>query len=181
MDTTSNKRFAVVSLILSFCLLFSSCESVNCPLNNIVESEWSFYASERDADGTFLGGGAVAVGDTLTVRALSYNLEAGDTVLLNRAVGKSGMSLPVSFYSDVDTLVFNITDSNGLSAEDTVWVSKHNKVHFDDPSCPVKMFHEVQAVRSTHQFIDTIVVVNAAVNYDGLENFQIYFYTDESE
>lgn len=180
----SHRCICLAACVAGCCLMLftvASCETVNCPLNNIVESHWTFYATERDADGTFIGGSAVTVGDTLTVTALSTYLAEGDTVIVNRAVRQSGLQMPVSYYADVDTLLFTFTDNNGLSATDTVWVAKRNQLHFDDPSCPVNMFHEVQSVRSTHQLIDTIVVVNADISYDGLENFQIYFYTDEDE
>ncbi len=156
----------------------SSCESVSCPLNNTVESVYTFYASSRDASGTLVDGQAISVGDTLTVKAV---VQGRDTTLVNRVYNKSGISLPVSYYADVDTLVFSFTDTDGLTATDTVWMSKQSRHHFDDPSCPVHMFHNVTAVSCTHQVMDTIVVVNAQIDYDGLENFQIYFYTDESE
>ncbi|MBO4907141.1 MAG: hypothetical protein J5486_08980 [Bacteroidaceae bacterium] len=151
----------------------SSCESVSCPLNNTVESVYGFYSSTRDESGNLLGGAAVSIGDSLTVSVAGM-----DTILVNRLINKSSVSLPVSFYADVDTLVFKFTDAEGVSAFDTVRMAKNNTLHFDDPSCSIHMFHEVLSVESTHQLIDTIIVVNPYINYDGLENFQIYFFTE---
>ena len=159
------KAFLVVGAV--------SCESVTCPLNNTVESVYGFYATERDADGSFIGGGAISIGDTLTITAAGT-----DTTLINRIYNTSTVSLPVSYYGDVDTLLFSFTDTAGTVTLDTVWVKKLNAYHFDDPSCPIHMFHEVQSVGSTHLLIDTIIVVDKHINYDGFENFQIYFFTE---
>lgn len=159
----------------------TSCDSVSCPLNNTVASVYNFYASARGDDGVFVEGQAVSVNDTINITALGP-----DTLLVNRLVGKSTVSLPVSYYADVDTLEFVFTDKQNRKGADTLWVSKKNLHHFDDPSCPVHLWHTILDVRSTHHLIDTVIISNPAVNYDSHENFQIYFFTantpdDETE
>ncbi|MCR4995530.1 MAG: hypothetical protein K6A32_09210 [Bacteroidales bacterium] len=142
-------------------------------------SVYGFYASARGDDGVFVAGDAVSVGDTLTVTALGP-----DTVLVNKLVGQSGMSLPVSYYADVDILELAFVDAQGATAADTLWLHKKNLHHFDDPSCPVHLWHTILDVRSTHHLIDTVLISEPDVNYDGLENLQIYFFTatdDEDE
>ncbi len=164
-------QFSIFSLI--------SCDNFSCPLNNTVESVYGFYAAEYDADGQ-LAGRAVNVGDTITITALGP-----DSVLANKLIGKSSVSLPVSYYGDEDVLQFCYTDQERRIAYDTVWVAKRNQHHWDDPSCAVHIWHTITAVRSTHNLIDTLVISNPEVNYDGLENIQIYFRIsqddDESE
>ena len=165
------QSFHILSFIL-FLLLFAACESSNCPLNNIVESVYVFYASERTADGTFQAGTSVKLQDTLTVTAFGT-----DSLLVNRLVGQSGAKLPVSYYQQADTLVFTFTDSQGATGYDTICIEKDTRHHFDDPSCPVHMFHTVKDIHFTRHLIDTIIVSNASINYDGAENFQVYFRT----
>ena len=151
--------------------LLLSCESVSCPLNNTVESVYGFYAALYDEDGVLQTGTAVGVGDTLTVTLLG-----ADSVILNRQTGRSGMNLPVSFYQDTDAVELAFTDTLRRTARDTIWITKYNHHHWDDPSCPVHMWHKVEGLRSTHYLIDTVLVTNPEINYDGLENFQIYFH-----
>ena len=148
----------------------TSCESVSCPLNNTVASVYGFYAADYDANGLLQTGNAVSVGDTLTVTLLG-----ADSVICNRLVGQSGVKLPVSFYQDTDVVEFAFTDTLNRVGRDTLWIHKRNQHHWDDPSCPVHIWHEVLDVRSTHYLIDTVLVNNAMINYDGLENFQIDF------
>ncbi len=88
------------------------------------------------------------------------------------------MSLPVSFYAPADTIILTFTDTLSRQATDTIWMEKTSTPHFDDPSCPIHMWHTISAVSSTHSLIDSIVILNTAINYDGLENIQIRFITD---
>lgn len=154
------------------CLLFASCDNVSCPLNNTVESVYGFYAANYDDAGDLITGRAVSVGDTITVTALGP-----DTVLANKLVNKNSVSLPVSFFNDEDVFVFRFADQEQRIAHDTIRVAKTNLRHWDDPSCPVHMWHTITSVRYTHNLIDTLIITNPTVNYDGLENIQIYFRT----
>ena len=152
--------------------LLLACDNVSCPLNNTVECVYGFYASTRTAGGPFVAGNAVSVADTLTVTALG-----ADSVLINRLYNKSGMKLPVSFYAEMDSIMLTFKDTLGQVARDTIYVSKTNQAHLDDPSCPLHMWHTVTAVSSSHNLIDSILINHPEINYDGLENLQIYFRT----
>ena len=156
-----------------FLLLFTflSCDTNNCLLETKVQCVYGFYASARSDDGAFAAGEAISVADTITITAMGIN-----TVLANRLVNQSGVKLPVSYYGDVDSLLFtfNATDGTGY---DTLYISKRNIAHLDDPSCPAHMWHNITSVHSTHNLIDTVLVSESNINYDGLENLQIYFRT----
>lgn len=154
------------------CLLFAGCDNVSCPLNNSVESVYGFYAANYDDGGELITGRAVSVGDTITVTALGP-----DTVLVNKLINKNSVALPMSFFKDEDVLVFKFADQEQRTAYDTIWVAKSNLRHWDDPSCPIHMWHTINGVRYTHNLIDTLIITNPTVNYDGLENIQIYFRT----
>ncbi|MCR5819783.1 MAG: hypothetical protein K6F94_02370 [Bacteroidaceae bacterium] len=145
-------------------LFVTACDNISCPLNNTVECKYTFC----DEDGT-----AISIADTLTVTAIGT-----DSVIINRLVNGSSMSLPVSFYAPADTIILTFTDTLSRQATDTIWMEKTSTPHFDDPSCPIHMWHTISAVSSTHSLIDSIVILNTAINYDGLENIQIRFITD---
>jgi len=165
------KRGREIYTLLFLLLCMVGCENISCPLNNTVESVYGFYAATYDEDGLLQTGTSVGVGDTLTVTLLG-----ADSIILNRLTGQSGMKLPVSFYQDTDTVELAFTDTLNRTGRDTIWISKRNTHHWDDPSCPVHIWHKVLGIRSTHNLIDTVLVTNPEINYDGLENFQIYFH-----
>lgn len=153
---------------------FLACENINCPLNNTVESIYGFYASARSTGSPFQPGGAIKISDTLTITALG-----ADTIIANRLVNRSRVALPVSYYGEIDSLRFAFTSADGSKAADTIWMTKENFGHIDDPSCPLHMWHNVLYVRSTHHLIDTVLINHTEINYDANENLQIYFRTQD--
>ena len=160
---------SLLSLILGVTLC--ACESVSCPLNNKVESVYGFYAAIYDEYGELVTDQGISIGDTLTVTLLG-----ADSIIANRLTNQSEVKLPVSFYEDIDAVEFTLRDTLNRVGRDTLWIHKRNTHHWDDPSCPVHMWHQVLDIHSTHYLIDTVLVKNPLINYDGLENFQIYFH-----
>ena len=147
-----------LSFILSALLLLAACESYDCTLYNSVNMYSTFY---RD-------GSAVQLNDTLTISTGKAGM-----VLLNRAVKTSRFNLPLSFWNEEDTLVFTIK-GDGYTLRDSVWISKSNLVHYESPDCPTKLFHTIQSVRSTHEFIKDITIIRSSVNYEQTDNLQIH-------
>ena len=156
-------------------LALTACDDVTCPLKNTVESIYNFYASARTEDGTFVEGQAIGVGDTITIVAI-------DTaeIYINKLYNADKCKLPVSFYRPADSLRWVFTDSKGATASDTIVIFKTSHHHFDDPSCPVHIWHHIDSIAFTDNVIDTIIIASPEVNYDGLENFKIYFRTNQS-
>ena len=150
-------------IIISSLLLLAACDSFDCTLYNTVAMYGAF-----DKDGE-----AVAISDTLTITACGTN-----AVLLNRSVKTSKLILPLSYWQAEDTLVFSIngtsSDGEGYLLQDTVWITKTNQVHYESPDCPTTLFHTIQSVRNTNQFIDSITVVRSSVNYETTINLQIH-------
>ena len=144
-------------------LTLNSCDTNNCRLETKVQCVYGFYAS----------GGSIAIGDTLTITALDIN-----TVLANRLIDASGVKLPVSYYHDADTLEFLFQGDDG-EGRDTLYIEKQNLAHLDDVSCPSHMWHHITKVYSTHHLIDSVLIREPDINYDGNENLQIYFRTDQ--
>ena len=143
---------------------FASCETSDCPINNVVYSTYGFYAFTEE------GESPVGLLDTLTITAAGT-----DSVLVNRLVGRSEVDLPVSYSAPVDTIVFHFTDTLRRTRRDTIWIEKENIPHYESPDCPTSMFHHVTAVRNTHFLIDSVIIANPNINYNVSENFKIYF------
>ena len=113
---------------------------------------------------------AVQILDTLTITAAGT-----DSVLINRMTGAQEVELPMSFTAATDTLIMHFTDTLQVKRIDTLWIDKTNTPHFESPTCPATMFHEVIAVRHTYSVIDSVVIVNPNINYNVSQNFKIYF------
>lgn len=150
-------------LILSGILLFAACESYDCTLYNTVAMYGVFDQN----------GAAAAIKDTLTITAGKSGL-----VLLNRSVNTSKLTLPLSYWQAEDTLVLSVKGKNSEDEDyllrDTIWVTKTNQVHYESPDCPTTLFHTIQDVRNTNEFIKSITVLRSSINYETTINLQIH-------
>lgn len=153
--------FAICHLALTM----GSCSSINCPVQNTVMVKY-------DVRGP--GGVADTLRDTLWV--LSRRMDGTDTLLLNRGVELGSFSLPVSYSHPEDTLIMLITDTHGLWTLDTLWLKKEDIPHFESVDCPPHFFHRITDVRTTHDGIDSVTIVNPNVTYDPkTTHLHIYF------
>ena len=118
--------------------------------------------------------GEATLTDTLWV--FTERSDGNDTLLLNRGVGIKSFSLPVSYSHPEDVLLFVVADTSGVYTLDTVWVKKDDIPHFESVDCSAHFFHRLTAVRSTHEGIDSITIVNPNVDYDtNTTHLHIYF------
>lgn len=138
--------------------LLGSCDSIDCTLDNEVYMYAVMYQGGKD----------VTLDDTLTVTG-----GRSGVLLLNKKVNAGRIALPVSYYWDTDTMVFTVV-GDGYRLQDTVWIGKSNVPHYESPDCPNTMFHMIESVRSTHQFIDSISITKHDINYGKRENIQIH-------
>lgn len=158
-------RLLSVGLLLWLTLLYS-CSSIDCPVQNTVSAVYHLYNAK---------GERVTLIDTLDI--VTVRRDGTDTLLLNKAVDISSFSLPMGYSNAEDTLVLRLTN---LQIEDTVWIQKKNTLHFESVDCSASYFHTITAVRSTHHFIDSLVVKNPSVNYDPTnEHFHLRLLSDD--
>ena len=140
-----------------------ACDSYDCTLYNVVAMYGAF-----DREGT-----AVSIKDTLTITA-----GKSGPVLLNSSINTASLTIPLSYWQEEDTLVLSVKgqDSLGVSylLRDTIWVTKTNQVHYESPDCPTKLFHTIQNVHNTNEFIKSITVIRSSVNYETTTNLQIH-------
>ena len=139
-------------------LMLAACESYDCTLNNHV----GLYAA-FDREGT-----AVQIDDTLTI---TYG-QTGP-LLLNQSVKTASLNLPLTYWENEDTLVLTVKGTDYL-LQDTIWIKKSNQVHYESPDCPTTLFHTIEEVRNTNEFIKSITVTRPSVNYETTINLQIH-------
>ena len=148
-------RFVAILLGL---VLLAACESYDCTLYNYVGMYGTFYKD----------GSVVQLNDTLTI-----STGKAGPVLLNLSVGTSKINIPLSYWNEEDTLVLSVKGDDYF-LQDSVWITKSNQVHYESPDCPTTLFHTIQSVRSTHEFIKDIIIIRSSVNYETTENLQIH-------
>ena len=154
--------------LLAVVLLQFACSSIDCPVENVVAINYAVKTFD----------GAREVADTLkdTLSVWTRRQDGTDTLLYNRGVDVKSFELPVSYTQPEDVLVFQVTDTLHRVKTDTVWISKTNTPHFESVDCATRYFHELTAVRSTHQRIDTIIINNPSVTYDSsVKHLYIHF------
>ena len=191
----SGKTFAFA--LLATLLLTYSCSSNNCPLNNVVTCNYHFYDSEGHSIKyeeyltikTLLPGykeqytyrklgEATIVSDT----PLQSYIESGytetvsevrkDTVLVNKSKGRDYVSVPMSFTSTSDTLLFQY---ESILYPDTIIVMHQPYPYEELPECGSYMFHTLKSATTTESGIDRIEISNYKVDFEGKENIKVYF------
>lgn len=191
------KKHLLSIILLAVVVIATSCSSNNCPLENTVQCNYYFYDSEGHA---ITPDDAITVKTLLPGSKLQYvyrkmgqttvtldspdasYIENGytetvsmvrrDTVLVNRSTSRAYIQVPMSYFNEADTLVF---DYASISRNDTVIVSHRSYAHVELPECGTHYFHRITDIKATDAAIDHIEILNPLVNYDGNENIKIYF------
>ncbi len=148
--------------ILLLLFLTVACSSIDCPVNNIVSTQYVIL------DKT---GAEKPLSDTLSVLTRRQD----DTItVLNRLVQNAKFSLQVSYTHPEDELFF-VFHNGPVYVIDTVWIKKDDYPHFESVDCKASFFHTLTGVRHTNHYIDSIVIKNTAVNYD-VKTVHFYLY-----
>ena len=146
---------AVIGVLLS-------CSTIDCPVNSLVETKYEFYSST---------GETLTLLDTLTV--VTARQDGIDTVF-NKGSNISSFSLPISYSHPEDVFVFRFK-GDGLQTADTVWIKKEDYPHFESVDCNPLFYHDLTAVKCTHNLLDSIVIKNPSVTNDN-QVVHLYIY-----
>ena len=143
----------IIPFVVFMVLAMMGCTSLDCPLNNTVYTKYKL------------------MGDNKTLK-----IAGTDSVLINKDVNVDSFSLPMSYSLNEDVLFFEIHTLSKQVFKDTVTVSKENRSHFESVDCSPSFFHTITDVKTTHNYIDSIVINQKEVNYDASKaHFYIYF------
>lgn len=145
--------------LLSVGTLLTSCGGDDCVINNTVTAKMNFYMSD---------GQPCKISDELSVLETRPQ---GDSVVLNRKVGATGLTFPLSYRNTCDTLVFVFRDD----VRDSVFIHHDNHPYFVSLDCGTAMFHTLTAVDCTHHLMQSVEIVNPEINYDALESLHLVF------
>ena len=130
-----------------------SCSTIDCPVNSLVETKYEFYSST---------GETLTLLDTLTV--VTSRQDGIDTVF-KKGSNISSFSLPISYSHPEDVFVFRFK-GDGWQTADTVWIKKEDYPHFESVDCNPLFYHDLTAVKCTHNLLDSIVIKNPSVTND---------------
>lgn len=157
-----NKMRKIIPFVVFMVLAMVGCTSLDCPLNNTVYTKYKLMGDNK------------TLKDTLTIS--TKKIEGTDSVLINKDVKVDSFSLPMSYSQNEDVLFFEIHTLSKQVFKDTVTVSKENRSHFESVDCSPSFFHTITDVKTTHNYIDSIVINQKEVNYDASKaHFYIYF------
>ena len=146
---------AVIGVLLS-------CSTIDCPVNSLVETKYEFSSST---------GETLTLLDTLTV--VTARQDGIDTVF-NKGSNISSFSLPISYSHPEDVFVFRFK-GDGWQTADTVWIKKEDYPHFESVDCNTLFYHDLTAVKCTHNLLDSIVIKNPSVTNDN-QVVHLYIY-----
>jgi len=161
-----SKSLFLLLAAITLLLLITACSSIDCPMNNLVYTQYQLMRADGKAD---------TLSDTLTI---TTNRDDGnDSVLINMEVDAKTLSLPISYTNPVDSFFFEMRDTATRSVFiDTLTVEKENTMHFESTDCGVSYFHKLTSVSCTKHRIDSVRIINPDVNYEtSKKHFYIYF------
>ena len=164
--------------------LLCSCSASNCPLENSVTCNYGFYDSngipiiyhDNITVTTLLPGyKTVYIYKKLNEETVSLDYHdenyinngytefindvRRDTILLNKISDIGSIRIPMSYYSD----------------KDTIYIYHQSYTHVELPECGISRFHFLKNIHATDFGIYNIEIVDPSVNYEGNENVKIYF------
>ena len=154
------KSFPRLAAVLTAVMLLAACGGDDCVINNTVTASMAFYLSD---------GNPCQINDTLTVSVVRAQ---GDSVVLNRKLGATGLSFPLGYASACDTFVFRFAR---MGVSDTVFIRHDNHPYFISLDCGTAMFHTLTAADCTHRLMQSAVITHPEINYDAQENIQLVF------
>ena len=146
--------------------LAAACSSIDCPVENTVNTVCGFYRADGTAD--------TLKTDTLTVS--TTRRDGNDTVVINRDVNATGCKLPVSSGAAADTFHIALRDTAGGVSTATMMIDKTDRPQFESVDCKMAFFHTITQVRWTGSAIDSVVIKKQNVDYDASsQHLYIYF------
>lgn len=147
-------------------VIITACSDINCTTGTSTYANYLFK-DRNDSTLRFI--------DTLSVGTTS--LAGHDTVLLNRLIGDTAMSLPVSSSLTADTLYlfYFWRQSDPVRALDTLIIKHSNIPHFTSPECGISVTHAIEDISYTKNFIEDIQILNKDVSANTAYNFKIRF------
>ena len=186
---------AILILFGILLLIMAACSTATCPMDTVVTCNYTFYNSDGTPsplydtltltikkDATLYIYSKEGRNDSILRRQSTALIDSGytetittakfDTILINSLVNATKMSVAMSYYNRVDTLILNYRK---ILLPDTLYLFHDGYTHVETPECGSYRFHNLSDIRATYRCIDRVEIVNPTVNFNGEENVKIYF------
>lgn len=158
------REFAVLMAVIIYSLLCQGCDGgYDCALDNIAYNRVKFYHfDEHGMEKEY------SFPEPLTVTMMVNGSEA---IVINYMTNAKELTLPVSYTSECDTLIMNFFDRY----IDTLYIGHRNIPIYQSMECGVIMHHRLTGIEGTGNFLDSMAIKNATINFDHNENIKLYF------
>ncbi len=153
------KKPRTLLVLIMVVISISSCDLLNCTPADVKCLQIDIYDKNLKA---------TAIPDTLTVKACGT-----DSILLNRSLNTQNIQLPLSYHAPVDTFILH-NYGKDYSRKDTLFVVKSNNIYFESPDCPTVMMHTIKATHCTKEYIDSVSLVDAKVNFTETTHIRLF-------
>lgn len=153
------RKARLLFIFVMLVTLVSSCDLLNCTQADVRCLQIALYDSEENP---------LTLPDTLTVKACGT-----DSILVNKSTDTEEILLPLSYHSLVDTFIL-LNYGKEYSFKDTLFVAKSNDIYFESPDCPTVMMHTIKSVRCTNEYVDSVSIVDAKVNFTETTHIRLF-------
>ncbi len=140
-------------------LTLASCDLLNCTPADVRCLQIDIYDAKEQP---------LTLPDTLTITTCGT-----DSILLNKSVDTKNILLPLSYHAAVDTFVLH-NYGKDYSYKDTLFVEKTNNIFYESPDCPTVMMHEILSARCTKQYLDSVGIADAKVNFTETTHLRLF-------
>ena len=158
------KQIAI--LLVAICSLFctTGCEGgYDCALDNIAYNRVKFYyVNEYGIEKEY------SFPEPLTV---SMMVNGRDSIVVYHMTNAKELTLPVSYTGECDTVILNFLDRHN----ETLFVRHRNIPIYQSMECGVIMHHQLTGIAHNGNFIDSLAIKSADINFDNNENIKLYF------
>lgn len=156
-------RNIIPTLLTAVALLFTACDNgYDCNLENTAYNRIGFYSNQDSITGKY------RFPETLTV---SLRVNGTDSIVVNHITDADGLQLPMSYTQSCDTVIFGY--DNGIT--DTLYFNHENIPYYQSMECGTVMYHKIEDIAHTSNFIDSVSIEQQYVKFDANENVKIYF------
>ncbi len=144
----------IIPTVLFAAMLTTGCSSIDCNINGRVMCHYAL----QDGDGN-----SVQLQYPLSV-TFHREYADSDTIYINQQSNVASLDLPMSYNADTDEIALTLTIDQDTEITDVVRIKKTNIPQFESVDCAPRYHHEIEAISSTHNFIDTVIVNNPKVS-----------------
>lgn len=110
-----------------------------------------------------------------TIKSLTITALGTDSIILNRAIDVTSLSLPLSYVSDTTILVLHYDYEADPKIADTLYIKQKNIPFFESMECGYSMLQSIIEVTCTKNQLNSVSIINNTANTNGTENLRLFY------